>query len=349
LLGLSLAVGLYSYFAFYFILPIFLVGFIALAIKNKGWMKKSATNLVVLLTVFLVVAIPLLVAFSKHPSIYTDKIISASAFNKEKSSKVISVLADGSAKAILAFNFRGDDDYFYNLAGLPMLNTFVGVMFILGLMISIVRAKRVKYIVLMSLFVFSLLPVIFMPNISSVSAKLAVCSVAVFILAGIAVNYLLAKWYSIFPVNAIVRNLGLAMVLMLMLLSVWQGYKQYFIAWAQDPKTYFASSQDSTEIARYLINNKLSQHDATIFLSINPNDLPTVAYLTNKKSNYELADIGKIKSLPISPGKRVFIIQSGYDENEIVDILKAKFPNGHLNERLSDYTDQKLFYAYIVD
>jgi 4-amino-4-deoxy-L-arabinose transferase-like glycosyltransferase len=48
-------------------------------------------------------------------------------------------------KVLLMFNVHGDDNYRHNLAGEPMLNAFVGLMMVTGLLVSISRMHRLRY------------------------------------------------------------------------------------------------------------------------------------------------------------------------------------------------------------
>ncbi|MDP4038408.1 MAG: glycosyltransferase family 39 protein [bacterium] len=346
--SLTLALGLYTYLAFWAILPAILIGIIVVSMKNKKWFKKASTGLVVALITFLIVAIPIIFAFSRHSQSYISKLSKVSFLSREiNNGKPLQSFADGLTKNILAFNFRGDENYHYNLAGLPLLNTFVGIMFVLGIMIAAARIKRIKYMLLIIVFVFSILPAVLSPANAPSALKLIASASVVFVFAGIGANYLLAKWYSIFPVNSLARNLGLTLVLTLMFMSLWQSYKQYFVAWAQDPKTYRETAQDATEIARYL-NNKSNQNP-TIYVIADNYSLSTINYMTDKKAEFKVLDSDTLKGLPIMNGQKVFIVQNSDNANAEIDLIKAKFPNGHLNEKFSDFTDQKLFYVYVVN
>lgn len=351
LLGLTVAVGLCTYFTFYVIIPVLLIGFTIFFAKNKKWLNQASRCLIAGISTFIIAIVPLFFIFLRHPSVYTNKIFNMTFFaNGAYHDKLLSKLGDGLAKAILAFNFRGDENYFYNLAGLPLLNTFMGIMFVLGIMIAIVRIKRTKYAVIISLFVFSLIPLILSFETSSLSLALSISAVSVFVLMGIGVNYLLAKWYSIFPINNLARNIGLSLVLVLMFLSMWQSYKQYFVAWAQDPKSYIASFEAPVGIAKYL--NSLENNDIkdnSIYLILDNRGASVVDYLASNKRDYFLVDLDQVKALPIDSTKKIIILAIGGNNAEADSLIKSKFTNAKIKEQLSLYTDKDLFYIYSVN
>lgn len=152
---------------------------------------------------------------------------------------------------------------------------------------------------------------------------------AVFIIAAIGINYFLSRWYATFPVNGPARSFGAGLIVLLLLLTAVQGYKQYFVAWAQDPKTYEAYAEDTVQMA-YYINQTSTQNNPTIFLVVDGYSVKTVEYLSHKKTQFSRLDIKDLLSLPISSGKKLFVVAINGNTDQALQTLKTKFPGGHL-------------------
>jgi hypothetical protein len=172
-------------------------------------------------------------------------------------------------------------------------------------------------------------------------------AVPVFMLAGMGANYLLYIWYRTFPVNKLARATGLIMICTLLALTLVQSYRQYFVAWAQDSRTFEAYSEGSIEVAKYLIANSRSGSKNLVLMGgyeANP-----IQYLTHNKEDYELIDEKRLQDLPIEgPINEIIIIPAGPDADKRVAILRAKFPKGTVTNVNSNFNDKYLFSVFRV-
>ncbi|HSX01274.1 MAG TPA: glycosyltransferase family 39 protein, partial [Candidatus Saccharimonas sp.] len=112
------------------------------------------------------------------------------------------IILENIARTLLMFNLRGDENFRHNFAAEPMLNAFVGLMFIFGILVSISRLHLRRYRILLLLFVILLAPAALsntgVPNAAHAAAALPIVAV----LAAVGISYMLELWYSTFPINS---------------------------------------------------------------------------------------------------------------------------------------------------
>src|SRR6185369_11368090 len=159
-------------------------------------------------------------------------------------------------KVLLMFNIHGDENYRHNLSGEPMLNAFVGIMLVAGLLISISRLHKLEYRTLLILLPVLLLPAVLassgVPNSSWAVGLLPV----IFALAGVGTSYMFELWYATFPINSAAKVSGQAAIILLLALSALQGYTQYFSAWGGSTAVYVAYNEGATSVAGHLKTDK---------------------------------------------------------------------------------------------
>ncbi len=348
LAGVSLGLGFYTYTAFTMFSVAIAFGVVYLLIARREFIKTNWKKLLVGLAATVIVLLPLIVVTVKDPGGSTARAGGTSFLNKELNhGKPIQTLADSVAKTVLQYNFFGDENSRHNLPGAPLLNTFVGLMFILGIGVSIFYFKRPKYAMVLAIFAAMMLPAILTAEGLPHALRSIGTAVPVFILAGIGVDYLLRIWYQTFPINSLARSLGLAVVCILMGLSLILAYRQYFVAWAQDPKTYDAYSEGSVAIANYLLNH--NQSDRSNYVVMGGYEANPIQYLTSGKLSYILIDIQGLESLPINGGAKLFIVPASDNRVKILELLKTKFPNGQIRDYNSSVGQDLLYSTFEVN
>lgn len=249
-------------------------------------------------------------------------------------------LVEGGGKTLSMFFLSGDQDYSRNLGGLPMLNMFFGLMLILGLMFLVIQRSRLASIFILSAFVLTLMPGAvspYAPDAYRVALSLPIVSLIV----GLGINYLLTRWYSMFPVNTTARSLGLSFVILLIFLSSLQAYRQYFVAWAQDPTTYSSYREDLLMVSRL-------QGTAGTFVVVNNEDkLLLRAYKTS--SDVKFGTINDLQSLSVKNKPKTVILLVDYPRlDEYKKQLEAKYPGGEYSQIDSEFNDRVLLERYIV-
>ncbi len=350
LAGLVLGVGCYTYTAFDILVfgAVVMLGFLFFA--RRKWLMDNLQKIGLAIITFLIIISPLAYLTIRHPGESTTaRAGGTSVLNSGlNSGNPVQTLFSSAGKTLLQFNWRGDENSRHNTPGEPMLDTFIGLMFILGLVITIIHLNRPKYFALLVVFGAMLGSAILTAEGIPHGLRTIGSAPAVFILAAIGVNFVLVAWYKTFPVNAPARYVGLYLVLILLCLSAIKSYKQYFIAWAQDPRTYAAYSENAAIAGKYLISH--AQPGQTDLVYVDGYTDKTIAYLTYHKVDYTRLDDDTLKNLPLSNGKKLFLVlgsDTGKDQ-QVIELIKAKFPGGTLGEVNSTFDGQLLFYTYQV-
>lgn len=348
LAAVFLGLGFYTYTAFSMILAALIGGLAYLLIVRRKWLKDNWKKLLLSLAVFGVVMTPLLITTIKDPGGSTARAGGTSFLNKElNGGKPIQTFLSGTAKTLLQYNYVGDQNNRHNLGGQPLLNMFVGLMFVLGLVMCLFNFNKPRYAMLLAVFGAMLLPSLLTAEGLPHALRSIGTAVPVFILAGMGVNYLLYIWYKTFPVNKLARMTGLLVILVLLGLTLVQSYRELFVTWAQDVKTYEAYNEGSVTIAKYLISNK--QNNQTVYIVMGGYEANPIQYLTHKKVEYKLLDTSQLKALPINQGKILVVVPAGNDHDAQLSDLKAKFPAGTIKDIKSDFNGRLLFSVFEVN
>lgn len=247
-------------------------------------------------------------------------------------------------KTLLMFNVSGDQNYQHNLAGEPMLNAFVGLMLVAGLLVSISRLHERRYRGLFW-YLLLLLPAALSTTDAPNAAHAAAAIPIVLALAAVGVSYMLELWYQTFPINSAARITGQTAIIVLLALSLFQGYTQYFRAWAGTSAVYTAYNEGAVQMAAYLKTNP-SPH-ATNVMVATPDELTVIAYMANGGPGYDAVQALGIASLPAGHSSHQFII-SATERDASTKALKAKFPGGVLYPHYSMFNQAEIYYTYMV-
>jgi hypothetical protein len=251
-------------------------------------------------------------------------------------------LADSFVRTLLMFNVTGDQSWRHNFSGQPMLNAFVGLMLIVGILAAIVRFRQRRHAALLILFVLLLLPAWLSaataPNALAAAAALPI----VVLLSAVGINYMLGLWYTTFPINSAARSTGQSVIILLLILTGYQGYTQYFNAWGESIETYSAYEEPAVQTAHYLATNKFTGHR---FVVGRADELPVVAYLDYSSSAYQLIQPVGIITIPLDKTATQFIITAAARDDAAKQLI-LKYPGGRLRPQLSAFSQNEIFYTY---
>jgi 4-amino-4-deoxy-L-arabinose transferase-like glycosyltransferase len=348
LAAISLGLGFYTYTSFYMIILAIALAFIYMLVYRRDWLKNNWKKLAISLAVVGVVVAPLVFTNIKNGKSSTSRAADVSFLNKElNNGKPIQTLLSGTAKTLLQYNYAGDENNRHNFEGKPLLNMFVGLMFILGVVVCFFNLKKPRYAMVLIIFGSMLLGSILTASALPHALRSIGTAVPVFMLAGVGVNYLLYTWYKTFPVNNLARTTGLTIVCILMALTLIQSYRQYFIAWAEDSKTYQAYNEGTSAIAKYILAN--NSNDIKNVVVINEYESMPIKYLTHDKAEYSILDNNQLRNIPIEGNiKENIFVPNENDYNMQLEILRAKFPNGKVINIKSDFSGELLFSVFEV-
>jgi 4-amino-4-deoxy-L-arabinose transferase-like glycosyltransferase len=347
LAGAALGLGFYTYIAFR-MFPVALLGILVyLLIWRRTWLKQWWRRLALSLGVVAIVLIPMGIYTVQHPEDIAGRPGGVSFLNKDLNhGQPLQTLLDTTIKTALMFNIRGDENYRQNLGGQPELNIFVGVMFVLGIFISLTRLKHLRYAALLLVLSALLLPEVLtaegiphaLRSIGALPAALA--------LAAIGIIYVLKQWHAVFPLNRVARTGGTVAVAFLLVLTVYQGYVQYFVAWANSPDTYNAYAEDMVAISDYYDNHSFNGKRYAV---TGEYSMQTVEFLTHQHPNlYQRYNPGDVDAIPLDQGVAKEFLTTETDKEKVLKRLELKFPNGKLSPHYSSFSGDELFVVYTV-
>lgn len=346
LCGLSIGAGFYTYPAFQVFPIVAAVGLIYLGFRRRDYLVTHGRGIVLALIVSAGSLVPLGIYTLHHPGAIFGRAVGVSFTNPKYShNQPLPTLTASIVKTALMFNFQGDENYRHNLGGQPMLNIFVGVMFVLGIFVCLSRLASAPHIGVVLLLFIMLLPAILtaegvphaLRSIGALPAALA--------LAALGISYMLDLWYSVFPLNTAAQVSGTVAVGILMLLTVYQGYVQYFVAWANSPETYAAFNEDTSSIAKFYLEHSFKGERYAVG---NSNRLSPLEYLAHDHVSYTVIDVSSIAKLKGRSGIAMEFALKEDSKADGLNQLEITFPKGHISPHYSSFSGNELFVIYTV-
>lgn len=325
--GIFFALGFYTYIAFRAALLI--LGMVILLKMIEYWQKNKKSYLKdgwwkvdIFFVVIIVIALPLGIYFFNNPQDFIGRAGGVSIFSAEQPLKELAI---STIKTLGMFNFVGDWNWRHNYAGLPMLNWTVGILFVIGLILSLVK----KRIFLLSWFVFMLLPAVFtyegLPHaLRTIGVIPVVC-----IFASLGLVWLFNK------VSKANKEIAILILIFLIIYPTLANFNKYFLQWAKNPNVAGAFRQDLVDLTDYLNNlpaniqkiilvnesgvpvpypDGLPMPAQTIIFKSNPNK--EIKYLTRDENSQTILD-----------NQPAIIIPLKYDQ-AIFRQLSEKWPDG---------------------
>jgi 4-amino-4-deoxy-L-arabinose transferase-like glycosyltransferase len=284
--GATAGLGMYTYTAYGAIWVAIVLLLVAVLIWRRKWWNAHYKQVAIAAITTLVVLLPLVVTIVRNPADSTARAGGTSFLNSDlNQGKPLQTLAVNTYKSVVQYNITGDQNSRHNIPSEPLLNVFVGIAFIIGLLLACVYFKQLRYSSMLAVLAVMILPAAVSAESLPHALRSIGTAVPVFVLSGVGINYMLQRWYQTFPLNTLARVVGLVLIIMLLGLTVVQGVKGYFWAWGQDPRTYSAYSEDATAIAKYL-NSHVGGSD-NYLVAAGYAAMP-VEFLTHNKAQYKL-------------------------------------------------------------
>ncbi|MEW6232840.1 MAG: glycosyltransferase family 39 protein [Chloroflexota bacterium] len=296
--GLFLGGSLYTYLSAP-VIPVALFLFVVyLVFCQRQLLRDNAFGLLLLFVIAVAVAVPLARFIATHPATSTARVRDLSVD--------LAALAQGDPAPILAdtlgvlgmFTFRGDPKWRYNIAGRTVFDPVTGLLFYIGLALAIVRWKRPEYAFLLVWTAVLTLPSALSPEnpstLRSLGAITAIYSFPAIALAGL--------WKLASPrVGPGAGSLVLAGAALLMGVSGFSTYRDYFVVWVKSPEVREVYRADLAEAAHYLDRAALERPafvSATYFSDLDQQSLQLMA---GKRHRLRWYDGKRSAVLPASP------------------------------------------------
>jgi 4-amino-4-deoxy-L-arabinose transferase-like glycosyltransferase len=356
LAGIFFGLGFYTYTSFrmaVLILPFIFVSFWFLYKRERFQQKFLILTSFFLLSTFFV-ALPIGIYFLKNPQDFISRAAPVSVFKAENPTKEF-------LKSLILhlgmFNFYGDPNWRHNFSEKPMLFWPVGILFLIGIIVSInelIKFRKNKnlslvigYWLLVIWFLIMLLPGILTREGLPHSLRVIGVIPPVFIFSGLG-----AFWvYQILEKR--IKNKIAFFVLILVFLSFVSisEFNKYFFVWAKRPEVKSEFTREYLEMGKYL--NSLPE-DYEKYVIVNRSGVP-VSWANNIPMPaqsimfLEISKYGEIKSKyllsqdieKIKIEKRGIILPLICDP-DLIERLRILFPEGKIRKT-------KDFCAYEVE
>ena len=270
LAGLILGLGFHSYIA-YRIAP--MVALLPLWRFYKNWKSEAAkpplgglaakpcAPCVIALFIFMafLAALPLLWYYAQNPADFFGRTSAISIF---QSPDPLGQFSKNFVKTLGMFNFAGDFNWRHNLAGSPQLWWPVGLLFLIGIWISIKKFRWPNNFVYLW-FVAMILPVALSNESLPHALRAIVLIPPAMIFAALGLDWLIDKiknWLAdkktkypdyLRQLSRIERELKILLAVFFIAASA-QVFNQYFFRWAPNFNVYEAFQADITEKAHWL-------------------------------------------------------------------------------------------------
>lgn len=341
--GVLFGLGFYTYISFRFAPILALLAFGPLLIK-KGTKQLWIATLIFIGAVFLV-ALPIGLYFLHNPADFFGRSSGVSVFSQISP---VNALAVNAVKTLGMFNIAGDFNWRHNYAGSPELFLPVGLLFLLGIWLS------VKRFVFENKFLLFWLGIFLLPNIlaseGNPHALRAIGAIpAAMIFSGIGFIFLYKKAQEYFDnkikssnftayKNQLLRlkkETFLFFIIFLVFVGAWD-FNQYFNLWASNTKTLAAFSYDQVEISKYL-NNLPAQTEKYVLWHFDDkatdNGLPvsaqTVYFLTSLKVKINYLKSHELDKIIVEKNGAVIIPL--YFDLDLLHALNKQFLNSAIN------------------
>lgn len=348
--GIFLGLGFHTYIAFRMAVIILIVPLITILVRffkeyklsGKFWetfFKKGFWQYKIWILAAILVALPIGLYFLHNPQDFIGRASGVSVFNKENPIKAV---IESTVKTLGMFNVVGDKNWRHNYAGSPQLFWPVGILFLIGIILSIKKLKRGAYIFLLVWFGAMLLPAILtaegLPHALRTIGAIPVCYI--FAALGADIVY---KFLSKF--EHLKKGLLFLFCFLFFFLCAYYTFDKYFMDWAKQPTVEDSFAKNYVEIGKYLnqlppeISNYVIVNQSGVLVPVEQNgkikDIPmpaqTIIFIRafqhqeNKPTKYLLPE--EIDSLNL--GKNSVVIPLQYDMG-LFRKLKNKFPQGNI-------------------
>jgi 4-amino-4-deoxy-L-arabinose transferase-like glycosyltransferase len=280
LAGLCLAAAIMTYFAGRAV-PLILIGFLMyLAVFNRTVLRQVWWRTLLAIGFAVLVALPMFVEIANTPG-------------GEKRTEVVGgpliALRQGDAQPAIdttlgtlgMFTFAGDPEWLYNIEGRPVFDWITGLFFYLGVIVCLVRLRRVECGFALVWLIVGIAPAFVSIPAASFSHTITALPV-VYVLTAfgvVEVSALVGKWIERWRDRETERRrdgfspsliLSISLSLILVVLGGWLTVRDYFGTWANEYIVRFQYHAPTREVAKWL--NQHPEFD-TIAIGTSPYQL----------------------------------------------------------------------------
>lgn len=321
LLGLTLGVSLYSYQSARFLPIAVAVACLWVLVTSTG-RKRLLPRLTLGAITALVVYLPLLLYFARHPSAFVSRAGAASynTLGPSAGSVPLAVLAN-TLRTIAGLSVSGFGDALarHNIPGRPFFDPFLSVLFWLGLTVILPSPSRRSSAILLTWAGVMLLPVIltdgaptFTRMMGAMPALVGICSVGALLLFDL--------------VAAKSARLAYAVLAAGLSLSLATNVYDYFWRWASDPRLFDAFQVGDWQAAT-LARDQSRDHDVYLPSNLLDGSRPTFDVLLPIDSVRAIPGPDCLV-YPNRPSRQTTFIIDSLNDDQTLGRLEELYPTG---------------------
>jgi len=249
--GLVYGLGFYSYIAYRATPAIILLALVYLwfEMKKSGNLKQFYLSSLAFCIATIITVSPLLLYFADHPEDFLGRTSQISIFSSGSPLKDLSL---NTLKTIGMFNFVGDFNWRHNIAGRPELFWPVGILFIIGIVISLKSILKKTENIWPAFMIISWMGVAALPVVISNEGlphalRAILMAPAAIILAAWGGSWVYEKLKDKMP-EVTLKKIILVTAAVLTI----EAYSSYFLVWGNNLNTADAFSQNYVRLAEEL-------------------------------------------------------------------------------------------------
>ncbi|MBP7792402.1 MAG: glycosyltransferase family 39 protein [Candidatus Goldbacteria bacterium] len=354
LMGFLLGLTQHTYQPVKLVLAWVVIFYAYIYFKEKNFFAKNYKKIITAFLITLVVITPLLFHIKSDYKDYFRRIRLLSVFNKDNPENFINgryslvqVLFNNTAKTLLMFNYKGDENVRHNYSHMPMLDFVTGTFAFMGFGYLLIRGLLPLPFLILSFFVFSLLGSIL--NVAAPHATRTITAIpAVLIFAG----YFLEKNFAFLDGQKNkLKYVCSFFIIATLICCGFLNYKDYFNSYCRQTDIWDSFASDQVEAAKYLISlgDDYQAVTALEYCVQYYKSAPFVFMMKSKnRSNFECFNLQK--HVPInrqSEKNFVYLFPAGYET--ITGLLKRIYPDGTYKPFYKKYNEKSLsHFAYEV-
>lgn len=307
LTGVFLAMGFYTYLSFRMVPLILGALLIYITITQRKFIKDNLKNILYMVLVFLLLMLPMFVHFYHVPADILGR-ASTSIMNPEiNGGSPFGALVKNIVKTMMMFNFSGDANWRHNVATLPMLDIFTGVLFWIGLGVTLWRFKKIEYFLLIMWFGAMSLPEVLTAEGIPHALRMVGTMPVVFLWIALGLDLVFSKIKS--------KYIPIVGIFMILVISGAIGFSRYFIIFPNSGDAGEAYAEDMVGIANDVNAADPSRQNILIVGEYGTKTVNFITHSTNHAwTRYEARDLSGLK---IDKNSRVFIQRDWIDEAKV--------------------------------
>lgn len=283
----------------------------------------------------------------REPDVFWGRARKMSILRDPNVTDLQAAIAQNAAKHALMFNYHGDPNGRHNLPGEPMLDAAVGILFALGLFVSLGRLGRPRYLLLVLWVVVMLGGGVFSVTFEAPQSLRAIGTLpAAYALAVVPLDLLLAEAGALFrrlrPRQAIQGLLAL-----LLALVGWANFHTYFYRQARDFAVWNAFATAETQLVRQIQRLRSDYDlyfDPLLFRHL------TTKFLLPDFKEYVAYDPATVFPVPDpAPGRKGVVLFIAPDSRPTRALLEWYYPAVWPEEFAHPYGGPTVLFTYILD